>query len=173
MGEVLEQLIAKAAVRDLIYSYPRGLDRLDPDLLRSIAHPGATMKFLGMFDGSWDDFVAWLMKAHTDMLYNRHTIGNVLIEVKGDRAVSETTATAHLIVGRADGQVEDRDTHSRYLDNWERRDGRWGLVNRLTLKDHRRIRVMGREEFDAQVEYVHAADVLRDDPSYAHFASLA
>ena len=172
VSELINDLAAKAAISDLIYSYPRGLDRLDPERLRSIAHPGADMEFTGMFKGTWNDFVDWLMKAHTSMLYNRHTIGNVLIEVKGDVAVSETTATAHLIVARDDGQVEDRDTHSRYLDRWERRDGRWGLVRRLTLRDLRTVKVLSRAQFDAETQYVHAADVGRADPSYAHFAAL-
>jgi SnoaL-like domain len=173
MSDAIEQLAAKAAITDLIHTYPRGLDRLDPDLLSSIAHPGATMEFTGMFKGSWGEFVAWLMKAHTVMLYNRHTIGNILIMVKGDKAVSETTATAHLIVARDDGQVEDRDTHSRYLDSWEKRDGRWGLVHRLTLRDLRTVKLLSKELFVADTQHTHAADVLRDDPSYAHFASLA
>ena len=173
MSDVIDTLAAKSAIMDKIHTYPRGLDRLDPELLVSIAHDGATMEFTGMFKGSWVEFVAWLMKAHTTMLYNRHTIGNVLIEVKGDKAVSETTATAHLIVSREDGQVEDRDTHSRYLDSWEKRDGRWGLVHRLTLRDLRTVKLLSQEAFAGETQYTHAADVLRADPSYAHFASLA
>lgn len=171
--DTLETLVAKAAITDLIHRYPRGLDRLDPAILNAIAHEGATMTFRGMYEGSWVGFVDWLMKAHTDMLYNRHTIGNVLIEVDGAVARSETTATAHLIVTRADGQVEDRDTHSRYLDSWEYRDGRWGLVDRLTLRDLRTVKLLPREQFDRETQYTHAADVLKEDPSYAHFGQPA
>src|SRR5262249_34873622 len=111
----------------------------------------------------------WLMRAHTSMLYNRHTIGNVLIEVRGERAVSETTATANLIVSRADGNVEERVTHSRYLDSWVRESGRWWLGHRHTLRDRRTVKILSIEEFKSGTEYVHAADVGRDDPSYAHF----
>ncbi|MDH7797478.1 MULTISPECIES: nuclear transport factor 2 family protein [unclassified Beijerinckia] len=167
---VLARLPAESEINKLIHTYPRGLDRLDRDILLSLGHKSATVEFTGMFSGTWVEFVDWLMKAHTSMLYNRHTIGNVLIEVKGNEAVSETTATAHLIVSRADGDVEERETHSRYLDRWRFEAGRWGLTHRHTLRDLRTIQIMTAAQLSAATEYVHAADVGRADPSYAHFA---
>jgi hypothetical protein len=167
---VIQRLLAESEISKLIHRYPRGLDRLDRDILLSIGHSTATVEFTGMFTGTWVAFVDWLMKAHTSMLYNRHTIGNVLIDVRGDAAVSETTATANLIVARADGDVEERVTHSRYLDSWRQESGRWWLARRHTLRDRRTVRIMTSAEFAAGTEYVHAADVGRNDPSYAHFA---
>ncbi|QTH21421.1 nuclear transport factor 2 family protein [Rhizorhabdus wittichii] len=165
----VSDLLVQSAIMRLIHTYPRGLDRLDKELLLSIGHADATVDFPGMFSGSWAGFVDWLMAAHTDMLYNRHTIGNVLIEVDGDKAVSETTATAHLVVKRADGDIENRETHSRYLDSWRLDGGRWWLAGRRTLRDYRSIDIITPERFAATTSYVHAADVGRDDPSYAHF----
>jgi hypothetical protein len=155
----LNDLLAQSAILRLIHTYPRGLDRLDKELLLSIGDDTATVEFTGMFSGSWAGFVDWLMAAHTDMLYNRHTIGNVLIEVHGDEAVSETTATAHLVVSRADGNIEDRETHSRYLDSWRKADGVWKLAGRRTLRDYRAIHIVTPEEFASTTTYVHAADV--------------
>lgn len=163
-------LLAQSAIMRLIHTYPRGLDRLDKELLLTIGAEEATVDFPGMFSGSWAGFVDWLMAAHTDMLYNRHTIGNVLIEARGDEAVSETTATAHLVVSRPDGDIEERETHSRYLDSWRKTDGAWRLASRRTLRDYRSVRILTPEEFASTTTYVHAADVGRDDPSYAHFA---
>lgn len=168
--EAVARLVAESAIGKLIHTYPRGLDRLDRDILLAIGHDTATVEFTGMFSGSWRDFVAWLMKAHTGMLYNRHTIGNVLIEVRGGAAVSETTATANLILSRADGDIEERETHSRYLDRWRFDAGRWWLAHRHTLKDRRTVKIMTAAEFSASTEYVHAADVGRADPSYPHLA---
>lgn len=167
---VLARLLAESEIGKLIHTYPRGLDRLDRDILLSLGHKTATVEFTGMFSGTWAEFVDWLMKAHTNMLYNRHTIGNVLIEVRGDVAVSETTATAHLIVSRADGDVEERETHSRYLDRWRLEAGRWWLTHRHTLRDLRTVQIMTAAELSTTTEYVHAADVGRADPSYAHFS---
>ncbi len=169
MQDGLGKLLAEAEIRRLIYTYPRGLDRLDRDLLLSIGHETATVEFTGMFSGSWAEFVDWLMGAHTHMLYNRHTIGNVLIDVQGERAASEVTATAKLLVSRADGKVEDRTVHSRYLDTWRCDAGRWTMQSRQTLRDLRTVRVIDAETLAAETDYVHAADVGRNDPSYAHF----
>ena len=166
----LDELEARSEIMRLIYLYPRGLDRLDRDILLSIGHATATVEFTGMFSGSWVEFVDWLVGAHTSMLYNRHTIGNVLMDVNGVTAVSETTATANLIAKRADGDLEDRIVHSRYLDNWRRDDGRWYLVRRLTLRDLRTVKVITPKELASSTSYVHAADIGRTDPSYAHFA---
>jgi SnoaL-like protein len=170
IAEAVARLVAESDIGKLIHTYPRGLDRLDRDILLSIGRTTATVEFTGMFNGTWPEFVDWLMKAHTTMLYNRHTIGNVLIEVRGDIAVSETTATANLIVSRPDGDVEERITHSRYLDSWGHEDGRWWLTRRHTLRDRRTVKVMTQAEFAATTEYVHAADIGRTDPSYAHLA---
>lgn len=166
----LARLLAESEINKLIHTYPRGLDRLDRDILLSLGHKTATVEFTGMFNGTWAEFIDWLMKAHTSMLYNRHTIGNVLIEVKGSEAASETTATAQLIVSRADGDVEERETHSRYLDRWRFEAGRWGLTHRHTLIDARKVQIRTAAELAATTKYVHAADVGRADPSYAHLA---
>lgn len=165
----MSDLLAQSAIMRLIHTYPRGLDRLDKELLLSIGHVDATVEFPGMYSGSWAGFVDWLMGAHTDMLYNRHTIGNVLIEVRGNEAVSETTATAHLVVKRSDGDIEDRETHSRYLDSWRLEGDRWWLTGRRTMRDYRSVDILTPELFASTTTYVHAADVGRHDSSYAHF----
>lgn len=165
----VEKLIAKSEITELIHTYPRGLDRLDPDILRSIAHPDATMEFAPLFKGKWTEFVDWLMKAHTVMLYNNHHISNMLIEVNGDRAASETTSTATLIAKRDDGNFEDRRVYSRYLDSWGQFDGRWLLKHRTTVREFRRVTVITAEQLKSY-ELHHAEG--RSDPSYAHLTSV-
>ncbi|TCR70444.1 nuclear transport factor 2 family protein [Bosea sp. BK604] len=169
MDFTVEQLVAEAQIRKLIHTYPRGLDRLDRDILLSIAHPEATVKFAPMFDGSWTAFVDWLMHAHDRMLFNNHRITNTLIEVRGDHAVSETSSTATLLVKRDDGDIEDRTVHSRYLDRWRRDDGRWALSHRDTIRDFRRVRIITEAELKATCEFNRASEIGRADPSYALF----
>lgn len=166
----LNDLLAQSEIMRLIHLYPRGLDRVDSDILLSIGHETATMEFSPLFSGTWAEFVAWAVEAHAPMLYNRHTIGNVLIKVSGETAVSETTATAQLLVSRPDGDVEDRTVHSRYLDTWRKDDGRWSLARRVTVRDLRTVKIVTADELAKTTQYVHAADVGKADPSYAHFA---
>lgn len=165
----LDELLSKQAITELIYKYPRALDRLDRDMLLSLAHPDARMQFGKQVFPSWAAYVDWLIKAHTDMLGNNHRISNILIEVRGDKAVSESTGTATLLVkqqGR-DDQYEERWMHSRYLDTWSRRQGKWALDSRHTVSDYRRISYVPAEE--VRKNYQIAPRTGRDDPSYALF----
>lgn len=165
----LDVLLSKQAITELLYTYPRALDRLDRDLLLSIAHPEARMQFGKNVFPSWAAYVDWLMREHSAMAGNNHRISNILIQVDGDKAVSESTGTATLLVKRAghDDEYEERWMHSRYLDTWSRRDGKWALDSRRTLSDYRRIRYVPAEE--VRQHYEVAPRLGRDDPSYTLF----
>ena len=167
----LETLLAKSEIAERIHTYPRGLDRLDPEILLSIAHPDATVEFSTMFKGTWKEYVAWLMKAHHSMVFNNHRISNTLIEVNGVRAASETTSTATLLVKRDDGNFEDRLVYSRYLDRWRKDGGPWLLEHRTTLRDLRRVTVITAEQLKTY-EFNKAAEVGLNDLSYSHFAAV-
>jgi hypothetical protein len=165
----LNMLLAKQEIGELVHTYPRGLDRLDRDILLSIAHPSATVEFSTLFKGTWAAYVDWLMNAHHAMIFNNHRISNLLIKVEGERAASETTSTATLLARRDDGAIEDRLVYSRYLDRWRKDDGRWLLAHRLTVRDFRRVTVISDAEL-ARYQLSNASEIGRDDPSYAHLA---
>src|SRR3546814_7499948 len=76
---------------------------------------------------------------HRHTLMHSHQISNVIIELDGDRAGSESYVTATLRV-RRDGQLKQMSVWSRYVDQWSRRDGRWGLDQRLAIRDFDEIR---------------------------------
>jgi hypothetical protein len=166
----IQALVSQNDIERLIHSYPRGLDRLDRSILLSIAHESATVDFPPLFKGTWIDYVEFLMNAHTNMLYNRHSMSNIIVEIKNAGAVSETSATAHLIVKRDDGDIEDRTVHTRYLDSWRQDSGRWSLAHRRTIRDFRQIRILSAAELASTTEYANAGKIGRQDPSYAHFA---
>lgn len=170
-NSAVEVLLAKQAIAELIYIYPRGLDRLDRDILLSIAHPSATVEFSTLFKGTWSEYVDWLMKAHHAMLFNNHRISNMLIHVDGDRAASESTSTATLIAKRDDGAIEDRLVYSRYLDRWRRDADRWLLARRLTVRDFRRVKVISEAEL-RDYQFSNASEVGRADPSYELFSGF-
>ena len=62
----------------------RGIDRCDADLVRAVFHPDATDDH-GMYKGTAADFVPWVMEVLAGMRRTQHMIGNVLIEVDGDK----------------------------------------------------------------------------------------
>jgi len=168
----VEQMLAKQAITDQINRYPRGLDRGDRELLLSLAHPGARMRFNKMEFPNWEAYVEWLIKAHDEMKGNNHRMTNILVEVNGNRAVSETTGTATLLVPKKDNPnlFEERWMHSRYLDTWSFRNGKWALEGRHTISDYRRVLDVPADLVKSRYEVI--GHTGRDDPSYPLFDSV-
>lgn len=168
----IEKLLVKQTITELINKYPRGLDRGDRELLLSLAHPGAKMRFGTRDFPSWEAYVDWLIKAHDDMTGNNHRITNILIEVNGDRAVSESTGTATLLVPKEGNPnlYEERWMHSRYLDSWSRRNGKWALDGRHTVSDYRRVLDVPAELVKSRYQVI--GHIGRNDVSYRHFESI-
>ncbi len=80
--------------------------------------------------------------------------------MNGDRAGSESYAFATLRIRRGE-TLQQMTIWSRYIDRWSRRNGRWGLDQRIAIRDFDEIReVVPLGDHD-----VGRRD--RSDPSYA------
>ncbi len=130
----LDTLFAKQACTELVYRLARALDRCDEGLLRSVFHPDATDDH-GIFKGSADAFVAWVLPALQGMERTQHLIGNVLIEVSGNTASGEAYFIANHDMRDADGHEVRYIAAGRYLDSFERRDGAWRIAHRGCVYD--------------------------------------
>src|SRR5947208_14505381 len=112
----LETLAAKQAITEVIYRYCRGLDRMDRALTLSVWHQGGTADYgEEMYVGTGEGFIDWVWKQHALFDRHSHQITNILIEVDGDQAVSESYVTVALRSGGADAVV-DTVSRGRYLD---------------------------------------------------------
>jgi SnoaL-like domain len=90
--------------------------------------------FDGIFNGAAKDFVPWVISVLKGMERTSHQICNVLVDVRGERAFSESYFIAyHRIV--ADGAERDMIAAGRYLDRHERRAGEWRIAHRQTVYD--------------------------------------
>ena len=87
-----------------------------------------------MFQGGADALLNWMWKVHAGMQVHSHQLTNILIELDGDRAASETYATVVLRT-RGDAAL-DIFVRGRYLDRWSRRDGIWAMDHRIHVPDH-------------------------------------
>ena len=58
----------------------------------------------GLYRGSAAGFVEWLWPGHVAMVGHRHEVSNILIELQGDRAASETYVFVTLRVAKAMGR---------------------------------------------------------------------
>jgi hypothetical protein len=143
----LQALLDREAIRETLDRYCRGLDRMDRALADTVWHEGGTAHYDGIFEGTGAGFLDWVWQAHAAMERHSHQITNVLIELDGDRAASEAYVTVALWTKPdAEGRQQELVGRGRYLDRWERLEGRWGIVHRLHLLDLSSVFPLGRAD---------------------------
>jgi hypothetical protein len=162
-GESIEALAARQEITELIYRYCRSVDRLDVALGHSIWHEDAIADYgPEVYQGPGRGVIDHICAQHLHALHHSHQVSNILIELYGERAGSESYVTASLRVRRG-GQLMQMTVWSRYLDRWSRREGRWALDHRQAVCDFDEIRAVA-----AMKEHA-VARRDRSDPSYGVF----
>ncbi|MDH2134771.1 nuclear transport factor 2 family protein [Sphingobium yanoikuyae] len=132
----------RTAIVDLIYRYCRSVDRLDIALGHSIWHEDGWADYgADVYQGPGKGVIDLICAQHLHTLHHSHQISNIVIALNGDRAGSEAYCTASLRIER-EGGVQQITVWNRYVDQWEKRAGRWGLVKRLTIRDFDEIRAV-------------------------------
>jgi hypothetical protein len=157
----IQALVDKQAIRDLIYTYCRAVDRLDVPLGHSIWHEDGYADYgASYYQGPGRGVIDTICQHHLGMLSHSHQVTNVLIELDGDDAGSEAYVTQSGQMER-EGQLYHIGTWGRYLDRWQRRDGKWGLLHRVVVFDHQELR-------ETETMPSHGIPPARDasDPSY-------
>ncbi|MEL7028794.1 MAG: nuclear transport factor 2 family protein [Pseudomonadota bacterium] len=143
----IQALADKEAIREAVYTYCRAVDRRDEELLQTCFHPGATHEH-GDFKGRSTDFIGFAFKFLSVLRETQHLVGNILIDLRGETAVSEAywtafhripaSETAAEIFGPRDGE-QDWIVGGRYIDRFEKRDGVWRIADRLGVHDWQRF----------------------------------
>jgi hypothetical protein len=130
LPDLLRQVIDKQQITETIYRYCRAIDTDDRDTILSAWHPEASVAYEGIFEGTIVEFVDWVIQGHRDVERSSHQTANVVIDLDGDRARSETYITACL-------RKPDRDTvaRGRYIDVWVRFDNGWRIAQRRYEND--------------------------------------
>lgn len=126
----LNAALARAEIHDLCMAYSRGVDRADKALLRSIFSEDSSV-ITGVVNASGAEFaetICAFVTSEVDMCF--HSVANEWIEVRGDEAVGEHYALAHMV---KDGQ--DVMTGGRYLDRYVKHGGKWLIRNRTFVSD--------------------------------------
>ena len=127
-----EALGQREAIRDILYTHSRGLDRLDPDLLKQAYWPDAEVDY-GAFKGGAHQFADIISPALSSQFeLTQHLLGQTLIALDGDKASTETYVYArHLLLGAE----QELAFAGRYLDQLECRDGHWKICHRRVVMD--------------------------------------
>jgi ketosteroid isomerase-like protein len=136
----LQDLIDRAEIHDVIMRYCRSVDRADFELMTSCFHPDAVVGFPDdVYIGKGDGFITFLRGELATFDSSSHFVGNLLIELEGDVAYTET----YLI-----GCVKSLPAHKwggdfvtvwgRYINRLERRDGEWRIASHKLVLDWQR-----------------------------------
>ncbi len=128
----LEAIADRMAIEEVIHTHSRGIDRCDRACIESAYWPEAEVAY-GAFDGRAHDFAAMVVQAlQGGYELTQHCVGNVLIELDGHQARSETYVSAYHL---QNGATEEMYFSGRYLDRHEKRDDAWKIIHRTVVMD--------------------------------------
>lgn len=164
VAEATMFLADRQQITELIYLYCRAVDRLDIPLGHSIWHEDGIADYgASVYLGNGRGVIDHICAQHRHALHHSHQVSNIVIALDGDHAGSESYVTATLRVRHGE-QLRQMTVWGRYVDQWSRRNGRWGLDKRISIRDFDEVR-------DVTAMYEHD-DGRRDrsDPSYAVLA---
>jgi SnoaL-like domain len=150
----------REAITDLIYRYCRAMDRIDREQGYAIWHEGGTADYgAEVYQGDARGFIDFVCTAHGHLLRHSHQVTNIVLDIDGDRAGSESYYTTALRIMRG-GTPHEMRVWGRYIDTWSKRSGRWGIDHRIAVRDFDDIRAVTPMSDDARSRRD------RDDPSY-------
>lgn len=131
---MLRELLDKQAITEVVLRYCRGVDRLDLPSVRACYHDDGIDHHTG-FDGTADEYVAWLGSVLGRFTGTLHLVGNQLVDVVGDVARAESYGMAHHWGEPADDFTVNFTSAFRYVDRMERRGGEWRIAERWAVRE--------------------------------------
>lgn len=149
MGNALEGRLAKVAdqleIAQVINAYAEGVDGKRAELVMSCFHPDATFQYLDEAPAPVAAFFAASAPNAEGLVTTCHYLSNHVAIVDGDSADSQVYLWAYHLVNAkaphrpplfpAKGEAYAVIIGGRYLDRFERRDGRWRIARRRLVFD--------------------------------------
>jgi hypothetical protein len=126
---------SKMEITEAIYGYCRAVDRMDRELAATLFHDDATADYGPTYSGSAEGLIDNLWTNHSKLLGHSHQVTNILIEVDGERAGSESYAFGTLWDVTPEGALVVLTAFGRYLDRWSRRGATWAIDHRRFVYD--------------------------------------
>lgn len=135
--DVVHELADRAAITDVLLRYARGVDRRDLDLVASCFTPDAIYEG-ALARGTIADALVRLRDRMARYDSTMHFIGNQLIEISGDTAISETYAIAyHRLTEAGEGKLFI--VAVRYLDELTHDGPTWRIRRRVVKTEWQRM----------------------------------
>jgi hypothetical protein len=159
MDQALADMLDRDAIRRIMERYFRGTDRHYLAMVENCYWPEAQGEF-----GRWRGRVVELPAIAAKMLKSlyantSHLLGQCHIDLRGDKAVSETYAiAAHHLPDKGPGKAMTDIMWCRYVDRLEKRNGEWRIAHRQFIVDQI-LRAA-----DAETAAMNVADFMRGVP---------
>lgn len=132
---LVRELKDRQEIYDCIMRYCRGIDRLDRAVLLSAYHPDAIDDHGGTYIGGIEGFADAVLALHsTYQEFTQHHITNHRCEIDGDVAHGESYYLFRCLNREAPFYCH---SSGRYIDRFERRDGKWAIAARICLVEAR------------------------------------
>jgi hypothetical protein len=141
----LQDLLDKQEIHELALRYCRGVDRKDPDLLRSLYTTDGIDNHGDLYRGDAEGYVAFLEASFPFIQVGAHYVCNHLVELDAadpDRATGEVYALGYHRVRGEEGPALDSWVGVRYLDRYRREAGQWRFEQRDVVFDFARSSVV-------------------------------
>lgn len=130
----IRDLAARRDITELTHRYARGLDRLDGAMQRSAFADDAWID-AGLFKGGPDEFVTFCHSFLGPMDASHHLLGQLRIELDGERASGECYFQAWHGTRDESGNPRDFFVSGRYIDEFIRTSAGWKIAKRKLITD--------------------------------------
>jgi len=119
-------------IADCVLRYTRGVDRHDKAMMQSAYHPDAWDEH-GVAAGDPEQFCDWAIGWHHEyQTRHQHIVTNQTIDLDGDQAHAET----YYIFWGENREGPPTLAFGRYVDRFEKRDGRWAIAHRVCVNEY-------------------------------------
>jgi hypothetical protein len=169
---LLDELLDKQAVHELIHAYCNAADRHDHAKMRTLYHEDAIDEHGHFARGLAHDFIDKLPAIQANMAILHHNVTTVNLKLDGDRGEGEVYVIAFHQVRDGD-RLYDVLIGGRYFDKYEKRAGVWKFSHRCIVADWGYVA----DPTAVRLEHPFMAGALfgkpgPGDPSYAFFSRL-
>jgi hypothetical protein len=136
LEHALQEMVEREAIRDVLYRYAHGMDRMDGAYLRKAFWPDGFDDH-GSFKGGTEAFIKWAFDLREAGMVDRliHKISNILIDFYGDEAAVESYFTSYHRFKNESGEYFDEMLVGRYVDHMVNRNGEWRILKRVVVRD--------------------------------------
>jgi hypothetical protein len=166
--DTLDALASRSRITEMLLLYCRALDRCDAEMMKTLYWEDAIDEH-GVFDGGAHAFCEYIVEDTKNRFdASVHALSNIIIELQGDVALTESYLIANCTLAgdrervestfgpayaarwnwdEIAGQPHEFFFGGRYFDRFERRNGEWRIKKRILLQDWNRCDI-ARSIFD-------------------------